>query len=257
MKIINVFALIFSILIIFSCSSRKKIIYLDNQKADSTYVYNIQPTPYKITAGDILYINLYSVNSQVTEYFNRKQSANAYSMWNSEANVYINGYTVNDSGFIALPIIGSINVNQLTEKEATDKIQHTAENFIKNVTAIVKLINFRFTVLGEVRRPGTYTNYNKTLTIFQAIGKAGDLAENADKTRVKLLRKINDSLTVIPLDLTKAEIITSKAYILQPGDVIYVEPIKNKIFKQNIPLISLFFSSVTTLILVLNYLKYR
>ena len=257
MKIINIFLLAFSILILFSCTSRKKIIYFNNQKADSTYTYNIKTTPYKITTGDILYINLYSVNSQVTEYFNRKQSKNTYSMWNSEANVYINGYTVNDSGFVDLPIIGRINVNQLTEKEATEKIQKAASDFIKNVTAIVKLINFRFTVLGEVRRPGTYTNYNKTLTVFQAIGKAGDLGENADKTKVKLLRKINDSLKVIPLDLTKIEIIASNAYILQPGDVVYVEPVKNKIFKQNIPLISLFFSSVTTLILVLNYLKYR
>jgi len=257
MKIINFFIFVFLILIIFSCSSRKKIIYFKNQKADSTSTFNIQPTPYKITAGDILYINLYSVNSQVTEYFNRKQSANSYSMWNSEANVYINGYTVNDSGFIQLPIIGSVNVNQLTEKEATDKIQHTAENFIKSVTAIVKLINFRFTILGEVRRPGTYTNYNKTLTIFQAIGKAGDLGEDADKTRVKLLRKINDTIKIIPINLTKVDIVTSEAYILQPGDVVYVEPVKNKVFKQNIPLISLFFSSVTTLILVLNYIKYR
>ena len=257
MKISHILLIFLIGTLFFSCTSRKKIIYINNIQNDSTQVYNIQPAPYKIKPSDILYINLYSINSQVTEYFNRKQSNNSYSMWNSEANVYVNGYTVNDSGWIALPVIGEINVNHLTEEEATEKIQAKAGEFIKNVTAIVKLINFRFTILGEVNRPGTYTNYNKTLSIFQAIGRAGDIGEYGDKTKVKLLRKTRNGIIVIPIDLTHNDIFNTTIYLLQPEDVVYIEPVKNKIFKQNIPIISLFFTSITTLILILNYLKYR
>lgn len=244
-----------SLMLFSSCTSRKKILYLQNSHNDSTLVYQNQNEEHIINSGDVLHISFYSLNKTLTEVFNRQESTNnSYAMWNSEAGVYINGFSVNDSGFVELPLIGSIYLRDLKISKAKLLIQKQAKKYIKDVTVIVKLINYRFTVIGEVTRPGTYTNFNNSLNIFQAISKAGDVTIYGNKKQLKIIRETQDGKVIIPFDITDISILTSNAYYIKPNDIIYIEPMKSKSFRSNLPNFSLLFSSITTAILVLNFM---
>jgi polysaccharide export outer membrane protein len=56
------------------------------------------------------------------------------------------------------------------------------------------------------------------------------------------------------LDLTDREILNTEGFFLLPNDIVYVEPVKSYNFRVNAPTITLFLTSITTLILVLNYI---
>ncbi len=258
MNIKNVLILVLgiSLMLLSSCTSRKKILYLQNSDTDSTTYYNSYSEEHKIASGDVLYINFYSFNKPLSEIFNRQQGVNqSYSMWNSAANVYVNGFSVNDSGYVLLPMIGKIKINDLTIDQAKDEIQNKARAYVSDVTVIVKLLNYRYTVIGEVTRPGTYTNYNDKLTIFQAIASAGEVTIYGNKTKTSIIRETDKGKIVIPIDFTDINILTSDVYYIKPNDIIYIEPIRFKSFKQNLPNIALLFSSITTTILVLNFMS--
>ena len=243
------------ILLLSSCTSRKKTLYIRQLDGDSTNVFNNIQYQHVISSGDILYINFYSFNKSLSEIFNNQDIKNTYSMWNSSSNIYVNGFSVSDSGFVQLPLIGQVNVKNLTLGEAKQIIQEKAKTFVSDVTVIVKLLNYRYTVIGEVNRPGTYTNYNDNLTIFQAIASAGDVSIYGDKTKSKIIRETQNGKIVIPFDFTKIDILSSEVYYIRPNDIIYIEPSRNKSFRQNLPNIAILFSSISTTILVLNYMK--
>jgi len=244
------------ILLLSSCTSRKKILYFSDIAKDSANVFNNYPTEaHKIVSGDLLYINFYSFNKPLSEIFNRQQTVtNSYSMWNSPANVYVNSFSVNDSGSVLLPLIGLVKVSDLSIDEATKTIQNKAKNYVNDVTVTIKLLNYRYTVLGEVNHPGTYINYNDDLTIFQAVANAGDASIYGNKTKTTIIRETKDGKKVIRFDFTDIKVLSSEAYYIKPNDIIYIEPVRNKSFKQNLPNIALLFSSITTTILVLNYI---
>ncbi len=244
------------LILLSSCTSRKKILYLRNSSTDSTTYYKSFTEEHKIVSGDVLYINFYSFNKPLSEIFNRQQGNNrTYSMWNSAANVYVNGFSVNDSGYVLLPMIGKIKIDNLTINQAKDEIQNKAKAYVSDVTVIVKLLNYRYTVIGEVTRPGTFTNYNDKLTIFQAIANAGEVTIYGNKTKTSIIRETKKGKIVIPVDFTDVNILASDIYYIKPNDIIYIEPIRFKSFKQNLPNIALLFSSITTTIIVLNFMS--
>ena len=86
---------------------------------------------------------------------------------------------------------------------------------------IVKHINFEITILGEVYKPGNYTVYKNNITIFEAIGLAGDLTDYGNRKSIKIIRK--DS--IINVDLTNQSILNSQNNFLKSGDILYIEPL--------------------------------
>ncbi len=237
-----------------SCTSRKKILYLQHTDSDSTEFYQAKEQIHKITAGDVLYIDIQSLNKKLSETFKKQSGTVTTSMWNSPSNIYVNGFNVELNGEIVIPVIGKVNVLQKTIEEAQLIIEEKAKQFLSDAKVTVKLLNFRYTVIGEVNRPGTYSNYSSDLTLFQALGTAGDVNIYGNKTKVKIIRETKEGQIVIPVDITQNYILTSEVYYIKPNDIIYVEPLRNKSFRQNAPNIALIFSSISTIILVLNFI---
>lgn len=170
-------------------------------------------------------------------------------------NMYIQGYSIDETGQITLPILGDIMVKDLTISEAQDLIQNRTNKFLNNATVIVKLISFKITVLGEVRAPGYRFVYNNQATLPEGLGLAGDLTENGNRTRIKLIRQVPTGSEVVMIDLTNPSVLKSKYYYLMPNDVIYVEPLKAQSKKLNATNVSIVLAAVTAAILVLNYFQ--
>ncbi len=122
-------------------------------------------------------------------------------------------------------------------------------------TVSVRLLNGKFTVLGEVANPGTFTFLEKNLTLLQALG-AGDLTIDGKRKNITLIREVNGIRSVNKLDLTSKDILDNPSYYIRNNDVIIVNPNYNRIKSagfigspQSIASISSILLSITLLII--------
>ncbi len=239
-----------------ACTSQKKLLYLENlDTIPHEQFFPMQHPEYQIQKRDILYIRFITINQELSDILNIGSARYSSNMFQNETSLYINGYTVNDSGFVSIPLVGSVNVVGRTIDEATKSIESRAKDYLNEGTVIVKLISFKFTVIGEVNRPGSYTNFNNQLTVLEAIGTAGDITDFGNRKKVLVMRPSPTGTTTYRIDLQDKNLLTSEGYFLLPNDLVIVEPIKSKPFQLNIPTLALLLSTVSTLILVLTFIK--
>jgi len=239
-----------------SCTTQKELVYLRNLDTLTTESFFPYKYPdYRIQKRDILYIHFITMNEELSAILNVGSGRYATQLYQNETSLYINGYTVNDSGNVTIPILGQVNVLGLTLDEATRNIQGKANTFLKDATAIVKLISFKVTVIGEVNRPGTYTNFNNQLTVLEAIGMASDITDYGNRKKVLVVRPNPEGTTTYRVNLQDKNLLLSEGFFLLPNDIVIVEPIKSKSFKLNIPTMTLVLTSLSTLILILSFIQ--
>jgi polysaccharide export outer membrane protein len=138
------------------------------------------------------------------------------------------GYLIDENGKINFPLIGEIQLAGLTRTEATNLIQNKLREFINDAIVTLRIQNFKITILGDVKIPGTYNIPNERLTLIEAIGLAGDLNITGVRNNVLVIREENGIKKEYRLDLTKNDIFTSPVYYLNQNDVVYVEPNRAK-----------------------------
>lgn len=255
MKNKSIILLITLLIIGVSCTRYNNIVYLqESEEGIDTTFYAYDVPSYKIQQRDILYIRVVSMNKEVTEVLNTTPTYGA-NIYNNEASFYIYGYNVSDSGDVEIPVIGKVNVVGLTLEDAKSAIIARTKLILKDPTVIVKLISFKYSVLGEVNRPGLYTNFNNQLTVLEAISQAGDISSFGNRKKIMVIRPDVTGTRTFRLDLTTKDILTSDGFFLLPNDIVYVEPMKSRNFRNNIPTISVLLGAITTFILVLSYVN--
>lgn len=244
---------------LFGCRSYLDMSYLANidpsrlVEADSSY-----RLLHRIQSGDNLFINIVSGNPELDALYNpsaagTSASSNLNSIWASQSSQFVFGYLVNAEGNVQLPTFGALNVKGMTLTECEDAVLQRARQVLKDVTVRVRLLNYRVTVLGEVFNPGIYYNYNPSLTIFEALGLANGARNTAALNKVLVLRKNGSASKAIPVNLNDASVLSSEAYLIRPNDVVIVQPANYKNAELKLPIISIVASSVTTLLLILNF----
>jgi len=212
------------------------------------------PPSYKLSPGDVLHIQLVTHSPEISMAFNNPTGIQYFSQGRDESSLYLNGYTVNPSGFVQLPFLGEAQVKGLTIDEARSVIQEKTNAMYKDASVIVKLASFKVTVVGEVRRPGVIRNFNDNLNVFEAIAAVGDISENGDRQKVLVVRPTNQGNKTYRLNLADRSVLSSEAFYLLPNDVVIVEPIGNKVFQMNLPYLNLTLSSISTIILLYNFI---
>ncbi len=254
----KIFYLFIVILFIFitSCTQHKKIIYFHNlpEENDTTQHYSNNQPSYTLKSGDIIFIKVISINEEISNMFNINTGAINYTFY-SDAGMYINGFSINDTGYVNAPVLGHIKVAGFTVDEAQLVVQEKLDKYLKGATAVVKLLTYKITILGEVNRPGVYTNYNDNITILEALGMAGDITVYGNKKNILLLRPAKNGIETIRVNLNDAKLLETSNFYMLPNDILYVEPVKTKAFRMNAPNISIILSTITTFILVLNFIK--
>ena len=258
-KIAVINIVVLAAILLGSCTSHRQLVYLkdvDSSSGGGSFYPKSRPE-YLIQSRDVLYVKIYSMNEEMSNIINQTMGNSQQNLYQNETSLFINGYVVSDSGNIELPILGKMNVAGKTLDEALASIKQRTSQYLKDATVTVKMISFKVSVIGEVNRPGTYYNYNSQLTVLEAISMAGDITDYGNRHKVHVLRSGSKGTTSFQLDLTNKKILTTDGFFLLPNDVIYVEPIQSKTFRINIPTLSLFLTSVSTLILVLNYINHN
>jgi polysaccharide export outer membrane protein len=135
---------------------------------------------------------------------------------------------VSNEGTIVFPLIGAVPIGGLTPHAAAQAIRdRLAKGFLINPQVSVTVMEFskrRFTVLGEVQKPGSYEMpTQQELTVLQAIGMAGGYTRIANPSKVTLMRKTDGKPTTFELNAKRmASGSAESPVIVQPGDVITV-----------------------------------
>ena len=182
-----------------------------------------------IQSGDILKIDVSSLVTEASAIFNK--TSNKLQSNNNLQTLLLEGYRVNDMLEINYPVLGVINVENLSLHDLEDKITNLLvdQGHLQNPTINISRVNFKFTVIGEVANPGTFSTLDENINLFQAIGHAGDLTINGKRKNIILLRQDKGLQKIYNIDLTKSEIIRKPYFYIHNNDVIIVEPNFSKI----------------------------
>ena len=250
-----IFLLIF-LIAVNSCSFKNKVVYLDNaDKYEKSRVNSGFSKKESIQINDILKIDVTSALVEAASVYNTiKKPLNLSSL----QLLQLECYQVNDKYEISFPVLGVINVKNLTLENLRTLIYKKLLDggFLSDFNVIVKKINNKFTVLREVNKAGTFSHIENNLTVLQALGYAGGVTVNSNKNNVLLIREVDGYRETFNLDLTNLSLLQSEAYHIKNNDVIIVNPNFSKIKSagfigspQSIASFSSLFLSITLLLL--------
>jgi polysaccharide export outer membrane protein len=228
MKLIRtVLLLIFPLYFISSGTQKPLPKYLEKMN-DSTGNKEVNIPELRIQKNDNLFIQVYSAStdSRVDEVYNLRASGSS-----SGAAASASGFLVDVKGNIEYPHIGTVHAEGLTKLELADLIKvrlNQKDTVLTNPSVIIRFINFKVAVLGEVNKPGVLSVPGERVTILEAIGLAGDVTEFGMKDAVKVVRENNGKREIGNIDLSSDSLFLSPYYELTQNDVVLVEPSTRK-----------------------------
>ncbi len=239
------------ILFISSCVMQRNIEYMQDKSNDMLSFNEAAIGEYNLKPGDELYIQINSLDDVTANVFGNTQQT----LFMGTIQPYgasLISYTVDEEGKLILPVIGKINVEGMTVEQIRELITKSLENVLNQPVVSVKLVNRFVSVLGEVRNPGHFAYSQEKLTVFDAIGLAGDITDFGNRKEVVLTRNEDGKNIKINIDLTKSEVLASNYYFIRPNDIVYVKPLHRKFWGLNQFPYSVILSTITTAILLFS-----
>jgi polysaccharide export outer membrane protein len=244
---------LFLLIVLQSCMSKKDVLYVQDIN-----VYANSNVPYvstKIQPNDILKIDVSDLNPVVAAPFNINSNTSNESISMME----LSGYLVNPQGNITMPILNEVNAGGFTPSELEIKIKERLinEGYLINPTVQARVLNNKFTILGEVKNPGVFPFTEESISLLDAIGKAGDLTYSAIRKDVTLIRELDGKRLVYHIDLTTAAWMSNPTHQIRQNDLIIVKPNKLKansegLIKDPIQVMGLLLSAVAVILLIIN-----
>lgn len=211
-----------------SCISNKQLIVFKTVTAETAEKINktMQPQPEpRVKINDALIITVSALDPEAVVPYNLPtvsyESPTSSTVPTTSSFQY---YTVDEEGYIDFPILGKLYVVGLKQSEVINLIEGKLQGQVTNPIVTMRFLNARVTILGEVKRPGTFALNNGRMTLLEALGVAGDLTQYANRSNVLITRENNGKVEFARLDLRSEEVFTSPYFYLQQNDVVYVEP---------------------------------
>lgn len=254
MKNIRIFALAAVIIAVASCASYKDIIYFQD-------IDDVELTPLSsefeavIKKDDRLTIVVSGPDKSVTAPYNLTlgETGNGYTSSTDPERSTLS-YLVDAEGNIDFPTLGTIHVEGMTRNQLVDYLTAEIGKDVKDPIVYISFRNYKITILGEVRNPGTYTMESEKINILQALGKAGDLNLTAQRDGILLIREVNGEQKHYKIDLKDSHVLDSPYFYLQQNDVLYIPPSPTRVATATTAtgIWSVILSSVTTTIALLS-----
>ncbi|HEY4109819.1 polysaccharide biosynthesis/export family protein [Puia sp.] len=230
-------ALVVLSLLLASCGSTRNIVYMQGAFDTAKLSNAVYPEPL-IQKGDLISIIVYSDNAEATRIFNQSliTTAGAGSASEAAATSGITGqtpsapgYLVDESGNIEFQELGLLHVDGLTRAALKDTLANRLKGYLNNPYFNIRFLNYKFTMIGEVQRPGIYTIPGDHINILEALGMAGDMTFYGRRDNVLVIRETDGKREWARLDLTKPDIMASPFFTLRQNDVVVFEPSRKKV----------------------------
>lgn len=257
-------ALIFGIAVfcLSSCIAPQSIIYFQDGTEENKLMLAQEPIDMAhvplIQPNDLLSIIVGSLSAEANEIFMSNQIALPNVSYPIAGGAGTRqqpiGYLVDQDGNIEFPLIGKVNLLGLTTQMAADTIRHHLQNYLKEATVIVRIANFKVSILGEVGRPAVYVVPEEKITITELISLAGDLTIYGRRDNVLIIREENGERTYARVDLTSRNLFKSPYYYLHKNDVVYIEPVKARMTytDRTMQVLPLVLSSISVIAIILT-----
>jgi len=269
-RLAHFFQSIFSFLILIislnSCIPNSKLIFLNDSSlngdlSDGVTIPHDFPE-YRLQTNDIIHIDFKTSIAFINESLKIEAPGGGNMMMGAQNGgdiYYMTGYKVDHLGFIKLPLLQEVKVQNLTIVEVEELLELKIKEIVNDEVFVrVKLGGIRFSTMGEVNRPGKYTILQDRVTLFEAIAHSGDLNSFANRKEILLIRQYPEGSKIFRLNLLDRAIIKTPFYFIQNNDQIYAQPLKQRELArtENASQNVLVFSSIlTTVLLLINLLK--
>jgi polysaccharide export outer membrane protein len=264
-------AVLLSLLFIFaSCVPNRKVTMLQSNRPDddpvlkanrlSSWSYETGVSSYLLKVNDLLDIKISTMTPTAFNPFNDADRTLVPGAGYSQSGQFINpyGYYIDSDGFLDLPILGKVRVGGLTIERAQDTISTVVRKYLERPVVRLKLLNFRVSVLGEVKAVSTIQANDNTLTLLQALASAGGASEFGDLSQIKIIRQSGDKTFVFYANLLTEDYLKSPYFYLEPNDVIIVPPLKQRPYLKYVsPNLSIFATAVSLMVAVFSLLQLK
>ena len=230
MKIRHILFIALAGTLLSGCTSYKKVPYMQDPETVNAYGKEIPLYDAKIMPKDLLSITVSTTDPQAAAPFNLtvQTPQNTNINLNTTSQPTLQQYLVNNQGEIDFPVLGKLKVGGLTKNEAESMIREKLQPYLKETPIVtVRMANYKISVLGEVKNPGTFTVSNEKVNVLEALAMAGDMTVYGVRDNVKLIREdAQGKREIVMLDLTKSDLVLSPYFYLQQNDILYVTPNK-------------------------------
>jgi len=166
------------------------------------------------------------------------------------------GLLVNSDGYVRFPLIKSIHLAGLTQTEALEKVERSFSKYLKSPDIYLEVLNKRAYVIGEVKQPGEIPIMNEKLSLIQALAKAGDLTDLANREKILILRTTSEGIKKSLVSLTDTNSLNAANMMIYPNDIIYVLPNDIKAFNVNATQINPALRMITNILSPFVSIKY-
>ncbi len=229
----NLFLLALVAVLLASCEAAKQVPYLKNvdEIPAEVLAQSTRVPDQTIMPGDLIDITIMATDRASVQPFNRRQVEIGRGISQSSNIEELNFYLVDNRGYIDMPVLGRIYVQGLSKPQLEDYIRgEIYPKYIHEVPSVtVRFENFRISVVGDVKNPGSYIVPNERVNVLEAVAMAGDLNITGRRDNVLLIRVNADgSRTTARLDFNDKDLILSPYFYLQQNDVLYIEPNDSK-----------------------------
>ena len=217
-----IFLSIISLLVLQSCVSKKQMLYF--QDLETINNQELKYNNHTLQVDDILKISVGALVPEAALPYNNLTGGSVVA--NSIDIMRLDGYLVSQRMTINFPALGELSVKDKTAKDLENDIKKllVEGGYLINPNVMVRLLNAKFTILGEVQKPGTFSFTENNISLLQALGLAGDLTINGSREDLVVLRYVNGVLTTARINLTSASFLKGPYQMLKPNDVILVNP---------------------------------
>ncbi|GAA4445121.1 polysaccharide biosynthesis/export family protein [Pontibacter saemangeumensis] len=219
-----------------ACVPQKKIVLLQenpevkNQSSADELLrtFDLKPLAYALKPGDVLSLRVQSTTPAEFDFL-----ASGTTTFGAQDPV-LSGYTLDADGNILLPAVGKVKLSGSTMPEARIKVTEALQPFLSDPTVNLRLLTFRYTVIGEVPGQGQYTTYQDNINVMEAIATAGGFSPYSNRSSIKLVRYENGVAKLYKFSMLDDDILAQNNFYLQPNDMIVVDPLPAKFARENL-----------------------
>ena len=221
-KVKYFFLPLLALTILQSCVSKKQMLYL--QDLDTVNSQEVTYNNHTLQVDDILKITVSTLMPEAALPYNNVTAGSVVA--NNIEVMKLDGYLVSKNSTINFPVLGELSVKEKTAQDLENDIKKLLVDggYLINPNVTVRLLNAKFTILGEVKQPGTFSFTENNISLLQALGLAGDLTINGSREDIMLLRYVNGVQTTNRIDITSASFLQGPYQMVKPNDVIVVNP---------------------------------
>ncbi|AKD04781.1 hypothetical protein PKOR_18870 [Pontibacter korlensis] len=241
-----------------SCVPQKKLLLLqenpevkDQGKADELLkTFDLKKPVYTLKPGDVLSLRVQTTTPTEYNFLNSPVTTSG------SDDPVLSGYTIDDAGDILIPVVGKVHLTGLTMPEARVAVTEALKPFLANPTVNLRLLTFRYTIVGEVGSQGQFTTYQDNINVMEAIATAGGLTSYADRGKIKLIRYEEGQAKIYAFSLLDETTLAKNNFYLKPDDMLVVDPLPAKFFRENVfGTISLGFGFLASIVLLYTRLQ--